>query len=125
VVLLAVVFGVYALCLGQNLGETTARMVSFACMVLGNLGLIFTNRSWTHSILATLRIPNKALWWISGFAVGFLALVMAVPFLRQIFQFAPLQNWEAVLIAVSVAISLLIAESVKLKPVQRFIAGKQ
>jgi Ca2+-transporting ATPase len=123
--LLAVVFGMYALCLGQNLGEATARMMAFSTMVLGNLGLIFTNRSWAHSILATLRIPNKALWWISGFAVGFLALVMAVPFLRQIFQFAPLQGWEAALIAAGVVISLLIAESVKLKPVQRFIAGNK
>jgi P-type Ca2+ transporter type 2C len=123
--LLAVVFGMYALSLGQNLGEATARMMSFSTMVLGNLGLIFTNRSWTHSILATLRIPNKALWWISGFAVGFLALVMAVPFLRQIFQFAPLQGWEAALIAAAVVISLLIAESVKLGPVHRFIVGKQ
>jgi P-type Ca2+ transporter type 2C len=64
---LAVVFGAYTFSLSQNLGEAEARMISFACMVLGNLGLIFTNRSWVHSIIATLRIPNKALWWITAF----------------------------------------------------------
>jgi Ca2+-transporting ATPase len=121
--LLAVIVGVYSYCMAQNLGETEARMISFVCMVLGNLGLIFTNRSWSHSILATLRIPNKALWWISGFALGFLTLVLAVPFLRDLFKFAPLHRWEAALIAGAVLVSVLIAESVKLKPIQKFIVG--
>jgi Ca2+-transporting ATPase len=123
--LLAVVFGVYAFSLMQNMGEAEARMLSFSCMVLGNLGLIFTNRSWTKSILATLRIPNKALWWISGFAVGFLALVLSVPFLRNLFQFGPLHRWEAVTIVGAVAISVLIAESVKTKPMQKLIHGQK
>jgi Ca2+-transporting ATPase len=101
---LAVVFGVYAFCLYQNLGEGEARMISFVIMVLGNLGLIFTNRSWVHSIIATLRIPNKALWWITSFAVGILALVLAVLFLRDLFAFAPLHRWEAVLIAAATSL---------------------
>ncbi len=122
---LAVVFAVYAFCLTQGLGEAEARMISFTCMVIANLGLIFTNRSWTHSILATLRIPNKALWWISGFAVVFLALVLAVPFLRDLFSFAPLHRWEAVLIIAAVTISILIAESVKTKPVHKLIFGSK
>ncbi len=123
--LLVIVLGVYALCLSQNLGEAEARMMSFAVMVLGNLGLIFTNRSWTLSILSTLRIPNKALWWISGFAVGFLVLVLSVPLLRRLFQFGEIHNWEVALIAGAVLTSVLIAESVKLKPVQRFIMGNK
>lgn len=121
--LLAVVLGVYLFSLSQNLGEAEARMISYVCMVLGNLGLIFSNRSWTHSILATLRIPNKALWWISGFAVGFLALVLTVPFLRDLFQFAPLHRWEVALIAGAVTMSVLIAESVKTKSIREFITG--
>ena len=122
---LAVVFGVYAFCLTQNLGEAEARMISFTCMVIGNLGLIFTNRSWVQSILATLRIPNKALWWISGFAVGFLALVLAIPFLRDLFQFAPLHRWEVALIAGAVTVSVLIAESVKTTPIRRLVTGRR
>ena len=123
--LLAVVFSVYAFALIQNMGEAEARMLAFACMVLGNLGLIYTNRSWTQSIMATLRIPNKALWWITGFAVGFLALVLAVPFLRDLFQFGPLHRWEAVSIIGAVAVSILIAESVKTKPIQKLIHNQK
>lgn len=121
---LLVVFGTYALCLMQNLGEEEARMISFTVMVIGNLGLIFTNRSWAHSIMATLRIPNKALWWISGFSVGFLALILAVPFMRNLFQFAPLHSWEIVLIFAAVTVCILIAESVKTRPVRKLITGK-
>jgi P-type Ca2+ transporter type 2C len=118
---LAVVLGVYIFCLTQNLGEAEARMLSFTCMVLSNLGLIFTNRSYTQSILASLRVPNKALWWIAGFAVGFLILVLANPFLRNLFQFAPLHRWEVVLIAGAILVSMSIAESVKTKPMRRII----
>ncbi len=121
--LLAVVLGVYSFSLAQNLPEAEARMISFVCMVLGNLGLIFTNRSWVNSIVATLRMPNKALWWISGLALGFLVLVLSVPFLRDLFQFGSLQRWEVALIGGAVAVSILISESIKLKPIRRFIAG--
>ena len=49
---LALVLGVYAWVLSRGLGEGEARMMSFVTLVIGNLGLIFTNRSWTRSILA-------------------------------------------------------------------------
>jgi P-type Ca2+ transporter type 2C len=121
--LLACVLAVYSFALYQNMGEAEARMISFVCMVIGNLGLIFTNRSWNHSILATLRIPNKALWWITGGALGFLTLILMVPFLRDIFQFAPIHRWEIALIAATAMISILIAESVKIKRIRKFITG--
>lgn len=122
---LGVVFSLYAFCLMRGMGEGEARMISFTCMVIANLGLIYTNRSWNHSIFATLRIPNKALWWISGFAFGSLALVLAVPFLRELFSFSPLHRWEAALIGVAVTISILIAESVKTRPLHRLINGER
>ena len=120
---LGVVFAVYSTSLALNFGETEARMLSFVVMVLGNLGLIFTNRSWTQSIIRSLRIPNKALWWITGAAVGFLTLILTVPFLRDLFKFAPMHRWEIPLIAAAVTLSILIAESVKLPFFRKWIHG--
>ena len=120
--ILAVIAGVYAYLLGNGFGAGVARMVGFASLVIGNLGLIFANRYTTRSILATLKIPNRALWWVTGGAIGFLVLVLEVPFLRNLFQFADLKNWEIVLIAATGLISILLAESTKLKFVQRLIA---
>ena len=54
-------------------------MIGFVCMVLANLGLILSNRSQARSIFATLNTPNPALWWITGGALGILALVLAIP----------------------------------------------
>jgi Ca2+-transporting ATPase len=122
--ILAVVVTIYAIMLTRGYGESVARMLAFVCMVIGNLGLIFANRSWKHSILKTIRTPNKALWWVTGGAVVFLALILSIPLLRDIFKFAPLNRWETVLIAFSGLASVLIAESVKIKSIQKFIYGK-
>jgi Ca2+-transporting ATPase len=88
-------------------------MMSFASLVIANLGLILTNRSWTRSILATLRIPNAALWWVVGGALALLVLTIEVPFLRGLFSFGPLHLWESVLVAAAGLISILVSESVK------------
>ncbi len=119
--ILAVVAGVYTFALIQNLGEGEARMFAFVSLVIGNLRLIFANRSRTLSIFQSLRIPNKALWWITGGALFFLVLVLAVPALRNVFQFAPLHRWEMALIFLAGLVSILFAESVKIKSIKRFI----
>jgi Ca2+-transporting ATPase len=90
-------------------------------MVIGNLVLIFANRSHNLTIIQSLRVPNKALWWITGGALFFLALVLTIPALRGVFQFAPLHRWEVALLALSGFCSILFAESVKLKAVQKVI----
>lgn len=110
---LAVVLAVYAVALFTQQGEAEARMVSFASLVIANLGLILSNRSWTRSVAATLRTPNPALWWVIGGALIFLALALAVPLLRDLFSFGPLHLPDLAMIAVAGLISLLISESTK------------
>jgi Ca2+-transporting ATPase len=111
---LAIVTGVYAFALSQGMGENAARTLAFTNLVIGNLGLIFSNRSWTRSILATLRIPNQALWWVTGAALVFLVLTLFVPFLQSLFRFAPLELWKLGLCLVTGLLAILVAESTKL-----------
>jgi len=120
---LAVVLAAYAFILLGGYGENEARMIGFVCLVIANLGLIITNRSWTHSLPAILRIPNAALWWVSGGAIAFLTLILSVRILRDLFKFGPLHSWELALIAVAALISLIISESVKTKPFRKIVAG--
>jgi len=122
--ILIIVVGVYASLLFGGYGEGTARMVGFVCMVIANLGLIFSNRSRTRSILSTLNSPNPALWWITGGALGFLMLVLAIPFLRDLFKFAPLHRWEVLLVIGAVMLSILVTESIKVKVIRNVINGK-
>ena len=123
--ILAVVAGVYTFGMLQGLGENEARMFAFVSLVIGNLGLIFSNRSRILPIISLMRVPNKALWWVTGGALFFLALVLTIPMLRDIFQFAPLHRWEIVLLVLSGLCSILLAESIKLKAVRKVIFNKK
>jgi Ca2+-transporting ATPase len=85
---LAMLLAVFGVCLGRGQGELEARTLAFTTLIIANLGLMMTNRSWTATIGSILRAPNTALWWVTGGAVIFLALVLNIPFLREIFRFS-------------------------------------
>jgi Ca2+-transporting ATPase len=78
-----------ALAIAQLLGrsETEARAMVFTMLILANLGLIFTNRSWTRTLAQTNHARNPALWWVSGGALAFLGAALYVPPLRRLFRF--------------------------------------
>ena len=121
---LAIVAGVYAYTLPPAFPENEARMFAFATLVIGNLGLIFTNRSWTRSILSMLGVPNVALWWVSAAALGFLGLTITIPFLQKLFSFGPIEPWELALCLGTGLFSILISESLKIPAVQRALSRK-
>jgi len=75
--------------------EALAR--TFSTLVIGNLGLILVNRSWQLNLLSSLNSPNSALWWVVGGALSFLLLTLHLPFLREIFHFAPLTPYPLAL----------------------------
>ena len=98
--ILLVILAVFLIALQRGQGEQEARALSFTALIIANLSLILTNRSWSRTILATLRTPNKALWWVIGGAVTFLGAVLYIPFLRSLFQFA-LLHWDDLLICLA------------------------
>jgi Ca2+-transporting ATPase len=84
---LVIVITVFAISLHRGQGELDARTLTMTTLIIANLGLILANRSWSRTILSTLRSPNPALWWISGGTFVFLGLILYVPFLQQLFHF--------------------------------------
>ena len=86
-VVLGVVLIVYVSALARGLGETEARTLTFTTIVIANLGLILTNRSWSETIITTLRSPNKALRWVFAGTLGCLLLVLYLPTLQDLFRF--------------------------------------
>jgi Ca2+-transporting ATPase len=83
---LAIVLTVYLVALALRRGEQEARALTFATLLFANLALIFANRSWTRTTAETLRTPNRALWWVTGGALVFLALALYVRPLRALFR---------------------------------------
>ena len=84
---LGVVLVVYVSALARGLGETEARTLTFTTIVIANLGLILTNRSWSETIITTLRSPNKALRWVFAGTLSCLLLVLYIPTLQDLFRF--------------------------------------
>ena len=80
---------------------------------VANLALIFANRSWSRTMLATLRSPNAALWWVLGGAVTFLGLVLYFPWLRALFLFATLHPIDLAIALAAGSLSVLWFELVK------------
>ncbi len=85
---LVVTMTVFAIALNRGEAATNARALTFATLVIANLMLILTDRSWSQMIVETLRAPNRALWWVVVGAVAVLALAIYVPFLRSLFRFS-------------------------------------
>jgi Ca2+-transporting ATPase len=104
---LLVVILVLAAALYRGETETKVRTLTFATLVIGNLMLIVTNRSWMQTIVATLRAPNPAMWWVIGGAFTVLALVIYLPFLQSLFRFSPL-NWLDIAICLSGGVASLL-----------------
>ena len=72
------------------LSEAAARAFAFATLVMGNLALIFSNRSTKTSLLASLRVANRALWMVASATTALLALTLYQPWVSGLFRFAPL-----------------------------------
>ena len=111
---LLIVILLYLLPLRQGESEMEARTMAFATLVIGNLMLILTNRSWTHIILATFEAPNAALWWVVSGAFSVLSLAIFVPFLRELFRFAPLSVFDITICLLGGIVSLLWFEAWKI-----------
>lgn len=110
---LMIVLAVYlsALLGWQDALDATA--LSFTTLVVANLGLIFANRSWTRTIWSTLQSPNPALWWVFGGTLFFLALVLYVPFLRDLFHFSALHPADLAICLGGGVLSVLWFEGLK------------
>ncbi len=110
---LVIVLAVFMIALSRGNGEQDARALSFTTLLVANLGLILTNRSWTRTILDTLRSPNSALWWVLGGALFFMGLVLYTPFLRELFRFSTLHIVDLAISLTAGIISILWFEGFK------------
>lgn len=88
VVVFGIVLAVFLIALYRGQGERDARALTFTTLIFANLGLILVNRSWSRTIVEGLRSPNKALWWVIAGALLILAIVLYVPYVRELFRFS-------------------------------------
>lgn len=110
---LIIVVAVFAIAYTRGQGVEDARTLTFTSLIIANLGLILTNRSWSRTIIGTLSTKNNALWWIMGGAVIFLALTIYTPFLRGLFHFKLLHPVDILISIAAGGIGILWFEILK------------
>lgn len=91
----------------RGLSEVDARGLAFTTLIFANIALILTNRSWTRSIVSTLRTPNRSLWWVIAGALGVLAVTLYVPSAAHMFKMDA-QHPIDLLIAAAVGIATIL-----------------
>jgi Ca2+-transporting ATPase len=113
--LLAGTLGAFLISLYREQGELDARAISFTTLVLGNLALIWSNRSRTRTIPEMLSSPNKPLWAVTAGALFFLGIILYVPSLRNLFEFSFLHADDIAVCAALAALSVTWTEAMKLR----------
>jgi Ca2+-transporting ATPase len=110
---LAIVLAVYGISVSQGQSVNASRALTFTTLVIANLGLIFTNRSWSKTVVSTLRNKNNALWIVTAGTLLFLGLILLVPFLQNLFMFAQINSMDVLICVIAGALSIVWFEILK------------
>jgi Ca2+-transporting ATPase len=121
---LAILIAIYAWAISSDFGEGEARSLVFVNLVLGNIGMIISNRYWTRNIFSIVRIPNKAFWYVTIAAVVFLSVSLFVPYVNTLFKFEPLHTWQYLFCIGTGVLAIIINEIAKLPIFMRMFENK-
>ncbi len=125
VIVLAVVLAVFWFSFSKGDSEPEVRALTFTTLMISNLGLILTNRSWSQTFVATMRYPNKALIPVVAGALLFLGVVLYIPFFVHLFRFSALHSSDLLLCFSAGIGSVLWFEGVKWVGSSKFFQEKR
>ena len=103
----------YRIAIADGLDENGTRTMVFTTLVIANIALTLVNRSFQHSIIATLGYRNALIRGIITGTVVLLILLLTIPLLRDFFQLAPIAAYHIGLAVVLGLVSVLWYEVVK------------
>ncbi len=85
--ILIITLAIYLLGLKAGYAAGEVRAMAFTTLIISNIAVILTNRSWTDNIFRIIATPNRAVLWVVGGAIFFLALILNINFFLDLFQF--------------------------------------
>ncbi|MGD9880007.1 MAG: cation-translocating P-type ATPase [Reyranella sp.] len=110
---LAALAGVLLLGIGRGMPDDELRALMFTSLVLVNVGLILINRTFSSSLLAAVRRPNRFLWWLLAFVGAVLAVALVWPPAMSLFRFGPFHVDDLAVSVAAGAAVLLTMEAIK------------
>jgi Ca2+-transporting ATPase len=105
--ILVIVLAVYFIGLDLGKSSNEVRAMAFTTLIVSNIAVILTNRSWTRNIFEIIATTNKAVKWVVGGAILFLLIVLEVPFFMDLFQFDRL-HFTDILICTAAGMSTIL-----------------
>ncbi len=87
----------------QGYDDSKIRSLVFSTLILANVMLTLINRSFSQSLLKTLRIKNRLIPIIIGLSLMMLVLILQMPFLNNLFEVTSL-GWRDLMLPVLVAL---------------------
>lgn len=109
----AFVAAIYVITYRRGMPEDEARTLAFFSLVTAIVALIFVNRSFSASVLAALRRPNRTLKYVLLAVVGILSLTLLWPFASGLFRFGPLHPDDLALTVGTGVVVLVALEFIK------------
>lgn len=85
--LLATIIGIYWFARHIGIDDDQSRALAFTSMVIGNIGLIFVQRSSSGDLVLALSRPNQMLWWVVAIGASMLVAALSFPSLNALFYF--------------------------------------
>lgn len=104
---------IFALALKMGQTESEARALAFVTLIISNIFLILTNRSWSKDIISSFKNKNKALSLVLLGATFFLSTVLYYPPLRDIFHFGFMHPFDISIALTAGILSIIWFEIVK------------
>jgi Ca2+-transporting ATPase len=95
---------VYFIGFKMGYSEKSVRTLTFVTLIVSNIAVILSNRSWTNNFFKILLTPNKAVKWIIGGAILFMILILNIPFLLDLFQFEKI-GYPEILVCIAAGFS--------------------
>jgi len=92
---------IYFISLKLGYSEKSVRTLTFVTLIVSNIAVILSNRSWSTNFFKILMTPNKVVKWIIGGSIIFLILILNIPFLLDLFQFEKIGYLELIICTVA------------------------
>jgi Ca2+-transporting ATPase len=98
---------------GRGMPEPEVRSLAFLTLVIGNVVLILTGRSFSTSVIRAFSRPNPTLWTVLGIDAILLAIILGSESVRGLFRFGPLHLDDIALCLAIGAVVLIALELLK------------
>ena len=82
------------------------RTIVFTTLIISNILLTFTNRSYNETFLKTIRYKNNLVVPVIIFSLGFLVIIHSLPFVRQLFGMSSLSPNQFIICIITALISV-------------------